>query len=102
MKDVAPYVADTSANESPIEIDEHFSENCNNTFDTSQKESENSFPGVLHDVNDNVDTIEVSNEPVQNVPHLPGSEPSINNSAEGLRRSTRVRKAVDRYVVPYV
>ena len=49
--------------------------NCNFTFDTSQKESENSFPGVLHDVNDNVDTVEVSNEPVQNVPHLPGSEP---------------------------
>ena len=103
LKDVAPYVADTSANESPVEIDEHFSENCNNTFDTSQKESENSFPGVLHDVNDNVDTIEVSNEPVQNVPHLSRSEPSINNSAEGLRRSTRVRKAVDRYgAVPYV
>ena len=72
-------------------------------LDTSQKESENSFPGVLHDVNDNVDTIEVSNAPVQNVPHLPGSEPSINNSAEGLRRSTRVRKAVDRYgAVSYV
>lgn len=108
LKDIAPCVTDTCINESLAENVKQDFKTCDVTRNLGQEENEkcdaNDNTSVVKDTADNVaDSIDVQKETAPSTSHSSGSEPSMNNSSQGLRRSTRVRKAVDRYgAVPYV